>query len=74
MTGWLYLATVMERFFRSLKSERIHFTRYQTPEKAKKEIVDYIEMFYNSRRAHSCLGYLGPNEYKRVWQSLPLSA
>ena len=65
---------VMERFFHSLKSEQIYFTRYQTPEKAKKDIVDYIEMFYNSRRAHSYLGYLSPNEYERVWQPLPLAA
>jgi transposase InsO family protein len=65
---------VMERFFRSLKSEQICFTRYQTPEDAKKDIIDYIEMFYNSRRAHSYLGYLSPNEYERVWQALPLAA
>jgi len=65
---------VMERFFRSLKSEQICFSRYQTPEDAKKDIVDYIEMFYNSRRAHSYLGYLSPNEYERVRQTLPLAA
>jgi len=65
---------VMERFFRSLKSEQVCFARYQTPEDAKKDIVDYIEMFYNSRRAHSYLGYLSPNEYERLHQSLPLAA
>jgi len=65
---------VMERFFHSLKSEQICFTRYQTPEAARKDIVDYIEMFYNSRRAHSYLGYLSPNEYESLRQSLPLAA
>jgi len=65
---------VMERFFHSLKSEQVGFTRYQTPEEAKKDIVDYIEMFYNSRRAHSYLGYLSPNEYERVHQPLSLAA
>ena len=65
---------VMERFFRSLKSEQICFARYQVPEEAKRDIVDYIEMFYNSRRAHSYLGYLSPNEYERLRQPLPMAA
>ena len=65
---------VIERFFRSLKSEQICFTRHQTPENAKKDIVDYIEMFYNSRRTHSYLGYLSPNEYEKIHHPLPLAA
>ncbi|MDQ6981676.1 MAG: IS3 family transposase, partial [Mariprofundus sp.] len=40
----------------------------------KKDVVDYIEMFYNSNRAHSYLGYLSPNEYERVHQQLPIAA
>jgi transposase InsO family protein len=47
---------------------------YQTQEDAKKDIVDYIEMFYNSRRARSYLGHLSPNEYERVQQTLPMAA
>jgi hypothetical protein len=27
-------------------------------------VVDYIEMFYNSTRLHSCLGYVNPNDYE----------
>jgi len=65
---------VMERFFHSLKSEQVCFARYQTPEEAKKDIVDYIEMFYNSRRAHSYLGYHSPNEYEKLRLSLPQAA
>ncbi|HIP07498.1 MAG TPA: hypothetical protein EYG66_06525 [Mariprofundaceae bacterium] len=38
---------------------------------AKRNIVDYIEMFYNSCRAHSYLDYLSPNEYESVQQALP---
>ncbi|PJA77583.1 MAG: hypothetical protein CO150_00170, partial [Nitrospirae bacterium CG_4_9_14_3_um_filter_53_35] len=30
------------------------------------DIVDYIEMFYNSKRRHSYLGYLSPREYERM--------
>ena len=31
-----------------------------------RKVVDYIEMFYNSRRKHSYLGYVGPNEYEAL--------
>jgi len=65
---------VMERFYRSLKSEQVYFADYQTQEEAKKDILDYIEMFYNSCRAHSYLDYLSPNEYERVQQALPQAA
>jgi len=27
-------------------------------------VVDYIEMFYNSRRRHSYLGYVSPVEFE----------
>ena len=30
------------------------------------DIVDYIEMWYNSRRRHSYLGYLSPKEFEKV--------
>ncbi len=33
-----------------------------------------VAMFYNSRRVHSYLGYLSPNEHERVWQALPPAA
>jgi len=54
----------MERFFRSLKSERIDHYRFFTRNEAKNEILDYIT-FYNSIRLHSTLGYLSPMEYEK---------
>jgi len=65
---------VMERFYHSLKSEQVYFADYQTQKEARTDIVDYIEMFYNSCRAHSYLDYLSPNEYERVQQALPKAA
>jgi len=38
---------VTERFFRSLKSERVNYRRYQTRREAMADIIDYIEPFYN---------------------------
>ena len=53
-----------ERFFRSLKSERLTACRFITRNEAKNEILDYIT-FYNSIRLHSTLGYLSPMAYEK---------
>ena len=53
-----------ERFFRSLKSERLTGLRFFTRNEAKNEILDYIT-FYNSIRLHSTLGYLSPMAYEK---------
>lgn len=53
-----------ERFFRSLKSERLTACRFVTRNEAKNEILDYIT-FYNSIRLHSALGYVSPMAYEK---------
>jgi len=63
--GDCYDNAVVERFFRSLKSERTHYKRYLTREDARRDVIDYIEMFYNSQRLHSYLGYMSPNEFEQ---------
>jgi putative transposase len=55
---------VVERFFRSLKTERTNHRLYRNREEAKRDVIDYIEMFYNSCRLHSYLGYTSPNEFE----------
>lgn len=40
---------VTERFFRSLKSERVNYRRYQTHYQAIADIIDYSEPFYNQK-------------------------
>jgi len=47
-------------------SERVFFANYKTRDDARKDIVDYIEMFYNSRRRHSYLGYVSPREFEEM--------
>jgi transposase InsO family protein len=59
---------VVESFFGTLKSERVHWSSYQTREEARADIVEYITMFYNSRRLHSYLGYQSPDEFERNGQ------
>jgi putative transposase len=56
---------VMERFFGSLKSECTEGANYLTREAAKADIIDYIEMFYNSERLHSTLGYVSPLHFEQ---------
>lgn len=58
---------VAESFFGSLKTEQVFFENYKTREEAKRDIVDYIEMFYNSNRRHSYLGYVSPKEFEELW-------
>lgn len=58
---------VAESFFGSLKTERVFFTNYKTREEARRDVVDYIEMFYNPKRRHSYLGYLSPKEFEETW-------
>jgi putative transposase len=41
-----------------------------TAEEVKHDIVDYIEMFYNSERLHSYVGYLSPNDYEKLKENL----
>jgi len=58
--------SVAESFFGSLKTERVFDSRYLNREEASRDIVDYIEMFYNSRRRHSYLGYVSPREFEKM--------
>jgi transposase InsO family protein len=53
-----------ERFFRSLKTERLDGLRFSTRESARMEIIDYIT-YYNALRLHSTLGYVSPMGYEK---------
>lgn len=53
---------VMERFFGSLKSEWLADQRYASHQAARRDVIEYIEMEYNSCRLHSTLAYQTPRE------------
>jgi putative transposase len=57
---------VAERFFGSLKGERTAHREYATRQDARADVIEYIEMFYNSTRLHSYLGYRSPNDYEAL--------
>jgi transposase InsO family protein len=54
----------MERFFGSLKRECTDLRLFATRDEARSCVIEYIEMFYNSRRRHSYLDYVSPMEYE----------
>ena len=56
-----------ESFFNSLKNERVFHENYATREEAKRDLFDYIEVFYNRRRRHSALRYKSPAQHHAAW-------
>jgi transposase InsO family protein len=62
--GNCYDNAITETFFSTLKKELVYLTKFETREQARREIFEYIEIFYNRQRSHSSLGYLSPVEYR----------
>ena len=56
---------VAESFFQLLKRERIKRQLYLTREEARRDVVNYVEMFYNTRRRHGFNEMLSPVEYEK---------
>lgn len=56
---------VAENFFQVLKRERIRKQTYATRQKARSDVFNYIEMFYNPIRRHLSADGLSPIEFER---------
>ncbi len=61
-TGICYDNAMAESFFAALKNECVYRTQYPTREHARRDVVRYIEFWYNSRRRHSGLQYRTPQQ------------
>jgi putative transposase len=72
-TGVCWDNALAESFFSALKNERVYRTVYATKAQAKRDVIAYIEAFYNSRRRHSALGYRRPNEVHHSYRQLGLA-
>ena len=57
---------MMESFFATLKKERVYHESYATREAARQSVFEYIELFYNTKRRHSALGYVSPEQYEQA--------
>jgi transposase InsO family protein len=60
---------VAERLFHTLKMECLGNWWEMPAEETKNDIVDYIEMFYNSERLRSFDQYFSPNNYEKLINS-----
>jgi transposase InsO family protein len=61
-----------ESWFGKLKTEWIYPNGiYETHREAELSIIEYIEMFYNSKRLHQALGYRPPNEVEAEYFAKP---
>ena len=63
--GCAYDNAMCESFFATLECELLARQRFATPADARRELFDFIEGFYNTRRRHSALGYLSPSRFER---------
>ena len=55
-----------ESFFKTFKYEEVHLNDYQTIDDVIERVPYFIEQVYNSKRLHSSLGYVPPNEFEAL--------
>jgi putative transposase len=57
---------VAESFFATIKQELVWGRSFTTRDQARREIFEYIEVFYNRLRLHQTLGYQSPAAFETV--------
>ena len=62
--GNCYDNAMVETVFKTIKSELVWRTSFQTRLQAKNALGKYIDGFYNPRRRHSALGYKSPIKFE----------
>lgn len=65
--GYSFDNAVCECFFKYLKKEETDRRTYHTLQELQRSVFEYIEGFYNSRRPHSSLSLLTPNEAEKLY-------
>lgn len=67
--GNCYENAKAEAFFSSLKTECFPVSNcFESKAQARSTIFEYIEIYYNSQRLHSALGYQSPRQYESRYQ------
>lgn len=67
--GDCYDNAMAEAFFATIETELFDRTTFVDHDHARREIFDFIEGFYNTRRRHSALGYRSPSTFERNWHT-----
>jgi transposase InsO family protein len=65
---------VAESFFGTLKCELVYETEWRTRADARRDVFEYVEVFYNGQRRHSALGYLSPVAFERRYEQESMAA
>jgi hypothetical protein len=64
--GNCYDNAMVETFFKTLKSELIWHTMFETRQDAEQAIGRYIDGFYNPVRRHSALDFTSPAQFEKM--------
>ncbi len=72
--GRCYDNAVAESFFHTLKVELVHDRKFTSRENGMSEIFKFMEVYYNSKRIHSSLGYVSPMAYEAGAARIVLAA
>lgn len=67
-TGTPYNNSVMESFFKTMKTEKLYRTDFRSERELRESIKEYIH-YYNSERPHSILRYRTPDRYEADYLS-----
>jgi transposase InsO family protein len=54
-----------ESFLKMLKHEEVNLQEYENYDDAYQNIREFIEKVYNSKRLHSSIGYMTPDECEK---------
>ncbi|MGZ6839637.1 MAG: integrase core domain-containing protein [Frankiaceae bacterium] len=73
-TGICYDNSLSESTNGAVKVELVNREEYRTRAYAAREVARYVELFYNSRRLHSSLGYRTPQEVLDEYYQTPTAA
>jgi len=65
--GCPYDNAVAESFFKFLKLEEINQNTYSSFADLKSSLFEYIDGFYNSKRPHSTIDFLSPNDFESAY-------
>lgn len=65
--GSPYENAFIESFFKTLKAEEVYLWEYETYTDVIERIPFFIEDVYNSKRLHSSIGYLPPEEFEDIF-------
>ncbi len=63
-----------ESFWATLKKEFVHLHPFDTIDRVRAGIFEYVEIYYNRQRLHSSIGYLTPVEFEEEFDGQTLRA